>query len=255
MVRSFFLKIDEFMMVNISIIIPAFNEQDNLPALAADIHTTLQQAEIIIIDDCSTDNTEQTAQQLLARYPSIKYIRHAKRSGQSCAVSSGVKHASHEVIATIDGDGQNPPSEILKLLEAYKTQENPASILFAGHRQQRQDTWVKRLSSRIANKIRMALLRDNCPDTGCGLKLFHKTAFLSLPQFNHMHRFLPALFKRNGMMVVNVPISHKEREHGKSKYNTWGRLKVGVVDLLGVAWLARRPCNPKLSIVETAKHE
>lgn len=242
-------------MTNLSIIIPAFNEQDNLPALLADISTTLQHTEVIIVDDCSTDNTEQAVRPLLTQYSSIKYIKHAKRSGQSCAISSGVKQASHEIIATIDGDGQNPPSEILKLLNAYNAQKNPSGILFAGNRQQRKDTWVKRLSSRIANKIRMALLKDDCPDTGCGLKLFHKTAFLSLPQFNHMHRFLPALFKRNGMMVINVAISHKERQHGESKYNTWGRLKVGVIDLLGVAWLARRPCNPTLSMMESGQHE
>lgn len=242
-------------MVDISIIIPAFNEQDNLAALAADIHTTLPQAEIIIVDDCSTDDTQRIASQLLTHYPSIKYIRHAKRSGQSCAVCSGIKHASYEVIATIDGDGQNPPREILKLLHAYTTHSSPASVLFAGHRQQRKDTWVKRFSSHIANKVRITLLKDDCPDTGCGLKLFHKTAFLSLPQFNHMHRFLPALFKRNGMVITNVPILHKERQHGESKYNTWGRLKVGIVDLLGVAWLARRPCNPILSVTASTKHE
>ena len=241
-------------MVKLSVVIPAYNEQGNLPALIFDTSNALASIdalEIIIVDDASTDNTHSVSRELLKKYPSLTYLRHTHRSGQSTAVCTGVKHAKHSLIATIDGDGQNPPSEILKLLDAHTALQQNPSILFVGHRQHRKDTWIKRLSSRVANKVRRGLLKDDCPDTGCGLKLFSKEAFLALPQFNHMHRFLPALFKRNSMTVVNVPIQHKERLHGVSKYNTLGRLKVGIVDLFGVAWLARRPCNPTLSQEDT----
>ena len=241
-------------MMGLSIVVPAYNEQENLGILVENIFNTalaIDALEIVIVDDCSSDNTRAVCIDLTRKYAAVTYIRHIKQSGQSAAVYSGVKHAKHTLIATIDGDGQNPPSEIAKLLNAYLAHKDP-NTLFAGHRQQRKDTWVKRLSSRIANRIRSSFLKDDCPDTGCGLKLFHKATFMSLPHFNHMHRFLPALYKRHGGQVINVPIYHKERLHGISKYNTLGRLKVGIVDLFGVAWLARRPCNP---FIEEISHD
>lgn len=243
-------------MSSISVIIPAYNEQENLETLINGISQALgdvNDLEIMIVDDCSTDNTQEKCATLKPSYPGLTYLRHTKNSGQSASVLTGVKHARFELIATLDGDGQNPPSEIRKLMEAYQQySDNKSKALFAGHRQGRQDPWIKLISSKIANHIRRKLLRDDCPDTGCGLKLFHKTTFLELPHFNHMHRFLPALFKRNGYNVVNVPILHAPRQFGVSKYNTLGRLRVGIVDLFGVAWLARRPCNPS---IEEISHE
>lgn len=239
-------------MTSISVVVPAYNEQDNLKTLVENIShalTGIDHVEIVIVDDCSPDDTRQVCSVLKQSHPGITYLRHTKNAGQSAAVFTGVKHARHELIATLDGDGQNPPDEIKKLIAAYQQySDNKSKTLFAGHRQGRQDPWIKLISSKIANKIRSALLKDDCPDTGCGLKLFHKATFLELPHFNHMHRFLPALYKRNSYDVVNVPIFHAARQFGVSKYNTWGRLRVGIVDLLGVAWLARRPCHPTIEV-------
>jgi dolichol-phosphate mannosyltransferase len=237
-------------MSSISVIIPAYNEQENLKTLVESITQALNDVsnlEIVVVDDCSTDNTRHSCSILAQTFPALTYLKHTQNSGQSASVFTGVKHARFELIATLDGDGQNPPSEIKKLIDAYhQCSDNKSKTLFAGHRQGRQDPWIKLISSKIANNIRRKLLKDDCPDTGCGLKLFHKSTFLELPHFNHMHRFLPALYKRSGYNVVNVPILHAARQYGQSKYNTWGRLRVGVVDLFGVAWLARRPCNPKI---------
>ena len=246
-------------MDKLSIIIPVYNEQDNIENLVFDIIDTqakVEQLEIVIVDDCSTDNTQNVCANLCQQYSQLTYIRHRKNAGQSAAVYSGIKHSKHPIIVTLDGDGQNPPGEINKLISAYQnTYNNQEKALFAGHRQNRKDSRTKLISSKVANRIRQTLLKDDCPDSGCGLKLFHKTTFLELPHFNHMHRFLPALYKRNGFQVINVPINHQAREFGTSKYNTWGRLKVGIIDLFGVAWLARRPCNPEISetIIKTQK--
>jgi len=242
-------------MDKLSVVIPAHNEQDNIEKLVTDILSELcyiRLLEVVVVDDCSTDSTKTICLNLCKQRSKLTYIRLKKNSGQSAAVYTGVKQAKYPVIVTLDGDGQNPPKEINKLVSAYQnTIDNQEAVLFAGHRQNRKDTWVKLISSKIANKIRQALLRDNCPDSGCGLKLFHKNTFLMLPHFNHMHRFLPALFKRNNFQVINIPINHQAREFGLSKYNTWGRLKVGVIDMFAVAWLARRPCQPEVSELVT----
>lgn len=238
-------------MNKLSVVIPVYNEQDNIKQLTTNILEELcyiQHLEIVIADDHSSDNTREICLKLCDQYTNITYLRHEKNSGQSAAVYSGVRKAKHPVIATLDGDGQNPPKEIIKLVNAYQdTLNNHDEILFAGHRQNRKDSWIKLISSRVANKIRQKLLRDDCPDSGCGLKLFHKSTFLLLPHFNHMHRFLPALYKRNNFQVINIPISHQARKFGFSKYNTWGRLKVGIIDMFAVAWLARRPCYPAIA--------
>lgn len=224
----------------ISLVIPMYNEQDNVEPLlkeAADALKIFPVFEIIVVDDASQDQTVARLLNLRQEIPQLRIIRHEKNSGQSRAVITGVKQASYYWIATLDGDGQNNPHDIPKMAKAIQTNW----VLVAGHRADRKDTKLKRLSSKIANKVRRALLKDNCPDTGCGLKLFPKNLFMDLPHFKNMHRFLPALAKREGAEVINVKISHRERLRGVSKYGVMNRLFVGIVDLLGVMWLVRRP--------------
>jgi len=167
------------------------------------------QHEIIYVDDGSTDATYAKLKSLQSQYPQLRIVRHAKSCGQSTAVRTGVKFAKYDWIATLDGDGQNNPADIPKLLAALK----PGVELVGGNRRQsRRDTWIKRISSVIANTVRSNMLKDDTPDTGCGLKLFSRTAFLDLPYFDHMHRFLPALIKRRGGKVVSVHVGHRNRE-------------------------------------------
>jgi dolichol-phosphate mannosyltransferase len=162
-------------------------------------------------------------------------LRHSFRSGQSAAVCSGVRHARAAWIATLDGDGQNDPADIPALFEARKQAE-----LVMGNRTRRSDTWLRHVQSRVANGVRGRLLGDGTPDTGCGIKVMRRDVFMDLPRFDHMHRFLPALFLRAGARVVSVPVSHRPRERGTSKYGLFDRLWVGIVDIFGVMWLRRR---------------
>lgn len=227
----------------LSVVVPVRNEQDNIAPLVQEIMSALagMQYEIIYVDDGSTDATLERLKSLQALH-GVRIICHAKSCGQSTAVRSGVLAASHDWVATLDGDGQNNPHDIPKLLAALE----PGVELVGGNRRQsRQDGPVKRLSSVIANGVRSRLLRDDTPDTGCGLKLFQRSAFLDLPYFDHMHRFLPALIKRRGGRVVSVHVGHRKREHGASNYGTLDRLLVGIVDLAGVAWLQRRAKLPQ----------
>lgn len=228
----------------LSIIIPIYNEMLNVNTLALEIIGALKNQisnyEIVFINDGSTDETATALNELVTAYTSIRFITHKKNYGQSIAVITGVKHAKGEWIATLDGDGQNDPNDIVKLIEIAMQQHPQKNILIAGHRQKRQDNWSKKISTKIANTIRSKLLKDNCPDTGCGLKVFQRDFFLSLPHFNHMHRFLPALTRRAGGKIINVPVNHRPRMRGQSKYGIWNRLWVGIDDLLGVAWLIRR---------------
>jgi dolichol-phosphate mannosyltransferase len=169
-------------------------------------------------------------------------ISHQQSCGQSTAVRTGVKFARYDWVATLDGDGQNNPADIPKLIDAVS---EGVELVGGNRRLSRRDTFIKRISSVIANTVRSAMLRDDTPDTGCGLKLFQREAFLDLPYFDHMHRFLPALIKRRGGKIVSVHVQHRNREHGKSNYGTIDRLIVGIVDLFGVAWLQRRAKLPK----------
>jgi dolichol-phosphate mannosyltransferase len=218
------------------------NEADNVRPLIGEIAVALRghaDFEIVCIDDCSKDATLAELRAVASTTPELRIIRHDRQSGQSTALRSGVKAARGNWIATLDGDGQNDPADIPKLLA--ERDAGPATVrLYAGWRATRRDTWVKRLSSRIANGVRRAMLRDDCPDTGCGLKLFDRAVYLDAPYFDHMHRYLPALFKRAGHEVRNVRVGHRPRLRGKSKYGIANRLWVGIVDLFGVAWLMRR---------------
>lgn len=228
----------------LSVVVPVRNEQDNVESLISEINAALQsviQHEILYVDDGSTDATYAKLRSLQSQYSQLRIVRHAKSCGQSTAVRTGVKFARYDWIATLDGDGQNNPADIPKLLAALT---QGVELVGGNRRQSRRDTWIKRISSVIANTVRSSMLKDDTPDTGCGLKLFSRAAFLDLPYFDHMHRFLPALIKRRGGKVVSVPVDHRNREFGKSNYGTLDRLMVGIVDLFGVAWLQRRAKIP-----------
>jgi len=226
------------------VVVPVKNEQDNVASLIAEIDAALSKVkhEIIYVNDGSTDATLSTLKQLQKKYKQLRVISHQQSCGQSTAVRTGVKFARYDWVATLDGDGQNNPADIPKLIDAVS---EGVELVGGNRRLSRRDTFIKRISSVIANTVRSAMLRDDTPDTGCGLKLFQREAFLDLPYFDHMHRFLPALIKRRGGKIVSVHVQHRNREHGKSNYGTIDRLIVGIVDLFGVAWLQRRAKLPK----------
>jgi len=227
---------------DLSVVVPVFNERDNIAPLVGEIVAALHGRiafEIVYVDDCSKDDSFAVLTRLMASTPELRVLRHAAQSGQSTAIRNGVKAARGAWIATLDGDGQNDPADIPKLLNA-RDQAGPALKLFAGWRVTRRDSGSKRWASKIANAIRSRLLRDETPDTGCGIKLFERAAFLDLPYFDHMHRYLPALMKRAGWQSISVPVNHRERSTGVSKYNNLSRAWVGLADLRGVGWLIKR---------------
>lgn len=229
-------------MPQLSVVVPVFNEQDNVAPLVHEIVAALRGViafEIVYVDDCSGDATLATLQQLKRQVPELRVLHHITQSGQSTAIRNGVKAARGAWIATLDGDGQNDPADIPKLL-AERAKAAPAVKLFAGWRVDRQDSGSKRRASKWANAIRSRMLRDDTPDTGCGIKLFEREAFLDLPHFNHMHRYLPALMQRAGWKTLSVPVNHRARSTGVSKYNNLNRALVGISDLRGVAWLIKR---------------
>jgi len=234
----------------ISVVVPVHNEAPNLLPLINAISAALVgiEHEIVYVDDGSSDATPSILFDTARNLPNFVHIRHRNSCGQSAAVITGVRAARGTYIATLDGDGQNDPADIPAMLEAALAAEvaGPKPVLIAGHRTTRKDSDAKRWGSRIANSVRGRLLKDGTPDTGCGLKLFRRAAFLEVPHFDHLHRFLPALFIRAGGHVVSVPVRHHPRTHGASHYGTWDRLKVGIVDLFGVAWLQRRWNQPQI---------
>jgi dolichol-phosphate mannosyltransferase len=238
----------------ISVVVPVHNEAENIPPLIAAISTALAgiDHEIVYVDDGSSDASPHILRDIAATLPTLIRVRHRASCGQSAAVITGVKTARGAFIATLDGDGQNDPADIPAMLEAAIAAEAQGAkpVLIAGHRVNRRDSGSKRWGSKIANSVRAKMLKDGTPDTGCGAKLFRRAAFLELPHFDHIHRFLPALFIRAGGHVVSVPVRHHPRAHGASHYGTWDRLKVGIVDLFGVAWLQRRWRVPQIDITE-----
>ena len=233
-------------MPDLSVVVPVHNERDNIVPLLGEIAAALRgrcDFEIVYVDDCSRDDTLSVMTAAKTQFPELRILRHLSQSGQSTAVRTGVKAARGAWIATLDGDGQNDPADIPKLMAMRDASPNSIK-LFAGWRVQRQDTGSKRWASKLANAIRSRMLRDATPDTGCGIKLFERAAFLELPYFNHMHRYLPALMQRAGWKTVSVPVNHRARSSGVSKYTNLNRALVGIADLRGVAWLIRRAKRP-----------
>lgn len=240
--------------MRLSIVVPVLNEAESIGPLLREISAvaaSLPVEDVIIVDDGSTDQTARTVLDLKGQVPGLRLVRHLARRGQSTAIHTGISRARGDLIVTLDGDGQNNPADIPLLLEAYrqKTATGGPRVLVAGQRTKRQDTTVRRWSSRIANTVRAAILDDGVSDTGCSLKLFRREDFLALPFFNHIHRFIPALMKATGVEVILVGVSHRPRERGTSKYGLWDRLWVGIYDLMGVSWLIRRT-PPRVDIEE-----
>lgn len=238
----------------LSVVIPVCNEADNVLPLAREIAAALRPRttiEILFVDDGSDDGTLAAMRAAREEIPEIRLLRHSRRSGQSAAVHTGVRRARGTWIATLDGDGQNDPADFPAMLDALDQAQaaDPTVRLVMGNRVTRRDTWLRRMSSRVANGVRGWLLDDGTPDTGCGIKLMHRETFLELPFFDHMHRFLPALYQRQGARVISVPVNHRPRTRGTSKYGLHNRLWVGIVDMFGVMWLRSR-FKPGLEVVE-----
>lgn len=239
----------------LSVVVPAHNEASNLRKLIPEILASLDSViafEVIIVDDASDDGTSELLRELHAEFPMVQWVRHSRRCGQSTALMTGVDHSCGQIIATLDGDGQNDPRDLVSFLTALEQTPERGITVICGHRTQRRDSWWRKFSSRFANGLRSRILQDATPDSGCGIKMFPRRAFVMLPRFDHMHRFLPALFRRNGMTVVSMPVNHRPRTEGRSHYGTIGRAVAGAVDMLGVYWLIWRyrrteaERNPKL---------
>lgn len=231
----------------LSVVVPVHNEAENIVPLLEELARALSGVaawEAVVVDDRSDDDTLRRLEVAAGHIPRLRIVRHARNAGQSAAILSGVRFARAPLVATLDGDGQNDPADLPKLLAAWRAAIGSAPVLVAGQRLARRDTFVTRASSRIANAVRGRLLGDRTRDTGCGLKMFERDAFLALPAFDHMHRFLPALFLRAGGAVVPVSVGHRPRTRGRSHYGIGNRLWVGIVDLLGVMWLMRRVKHP-----------
>ena len=232
----------------LSVVVPVFNEAENVGGLVAEIERALSERayEMIFVDDASTDDTAAVLTGLKTTYPSLRVLSHKANAGQSRAVRSGIIAARAPIIATLDGDGQNDPADIPALFKQLTRKDAPPNLhLVGGQRVNRQDSAAKKLGSKIGNGVRKRLLNDQADDTGCGLKLFSREAFLRLPFFDHIHRYIPALMIREGYAIEFADVNHRPRSHGVSKYTNLGRLLVSIADLRGVMWLNRRARNPQ----------
>ena len=237
--------------MRVTVVIPALNEAGNIGRLVIETYAVVPPetlGEVIVVDDGSDDATSDEMAALIAggTLPGLRYLRHGERSGQSAAMRTGILAASHHVIATMDGDGQNDPRDIVKLLDKLAAPGGKGPALVGGVRTNRKAEGSKRLASSWANWIRDAVLKDNCPDTGCGIKVYWREAFVRLPFFTSMHRYLPALFQTYGHDVAYCPVNDRPRTVGQSKYNNLGRALIGLYDLFGVTWLRRRTKVPAI---------
>lgn len=233
--------------MSVSVVIPALNEAGNIGRLVEETFAAIPQNrlnEVIIVDDCSEDATGDEVKALIGRYPNLRYLRHGTRSGQSAAIRTGVLAASGPIIATMDGDGQNDPHDIPNLLSKLGANLNDGPAMVGGVRAKRQAVGSRRMASIVANWVRNAAFRDNCPDSGCGIKVFWREAFLRLPFFTSMHRFMPTLVMTAGYKVAYEPVNDRARLAGQSKYTNFSRALTGIYDLFGVVWLRKRTKVP-----------
>jgi dolichol-phosphate mannosyltransferase len=242
----------------ISVIIPVFNESENVASLIAEVVAAAAASpvrEIIYVDDGSTDGTLRLLTQKMRSVKTLRVVRHRRRMGQSAAFLSGARAATQELLVFMDGDMQNDPADIAKLYGCYQARRPGSRLAVLGQRTVRNDRFLRRLSSRLANRLRAAVLKDGTSDTGCSLKLIRRQDFLSLPYFDHVHRFLPAMLLRNGIELAHISVSHRARINGHSKYGFWNRAFVGAADLLGAAWLTRRRLPPDYEPIEIKETE
>ena len=235
------------MYSKISVVIPIYNEEGNIINLIDELIPIVDKigGEIIIVDDNSNDASRDL---ILKKKNNVNIeillLQHAKQYGQSAGLLTGIKAAKNDLIVTLDGDGQNDPKDINSMLKVWEDNNENSYLLVIGHRQNRQDNWSRRYASLMAKRFRKFILKDSTPDSGCGIKVFSRNLFLSLPYFDHIHRFLPALTRRHGGSVISHIVSHRNRSSGVSKYSNWQRFRVGLIDLYGVSWLIKRSSFP-----------
>ena len=229
--------------MKLSILMPVYNEEDYIAealkqTLAVDYPCEM---ELLVVDDGSRDATPDVLRRLMPVYPELRVLTHDRRCGKSAALRTGMRAASRDLVVTLDGDMQNDPRDIPRMIEAFECAGGTDRCgIVAGQRRKREDTWLRRFSSRIANGVRAGLLKDGTRDTGCGFKLLPRDVFLRLPFFEGLHRFLPALVRREGLEVALVDVDHRPRHAGEAKYGVWNRVWVGIVDMLMVWWLIHR---------------
>ena len=231
----------------ISVVIPIYNEEGNIINLIDELIPIVDKigGEIIIVDDNSNDASRDL---ILKKKNNVNIeillLEHARQYGQSAGLLTGIKAAKNDLIVTLDGDGQNDPKDITSMLKVWEDNNENSYLLVIGYRQNRQDNWSRRYASLMAKRFRKFILKDITPDSGCGIKVFSRNLFLSLPYFDHIHRFLPALTRRHGGSVISHIVSHRNRSSGVSKYSNWQRFRVGLIDLYGVSWLIKRSSFP-----------
>jgi dolichol-phosphate mannosyltransferase len=236
--------------MTLAVVIPALNEEGNIGRLIRETVASIPADtlyEIVVVDDGSTDGTGDEIKALTREIPKLRYIRHDKRSGQSASIRTGILAAQAPLIATMDGDGQNDPADIMPLLKKLSTISQRGPALVGGVRTNRRAVGSRRLASKIGNKVRNSILKDNCPDSGCGIKVFWREAYLRLPFFTSMHRFMPALFLMYGNRVDYHPVNDRPRLAGQSKYTNFNRMLIGLYDLFGIVWLRRRTKLPVIA--------
>lgn len=233
--------------IEFSVVVPVHDEAGNAALLAREIAAALEGRayEMIFVDDASRDQTRAELAALKAELPALRLVGHRKNAGQSRAIRTGVFAARAAIVGTVDGDGQNDPGDLPRLLARLTRADAPSELgMVAGRRAKRQDSWSKRIASRVANAVRKAALKDGADDSGSGIKVFKREAFLRLPYFDHMHRFMPALMLREGYAVEFLDVNHRHRGAGRSKYTNLERLAANMTDLFGVMWLRSRARLP-----------